>query len=138
MCPRMCPLSAIHHVADAGHRRAEGAQTAGPGAFDTGRRGGGRGGGRGRGGRGPRAPIQLPDNIKAGAEVEGPIVTTTAYGCFVAIAEGVRGMLRLAETNLPKGTEADSANGNEFFKSGEMIKVCACHGQPWMTLACPT
>ncbi len=104
---------------------ADGAQTAGPGAFDTGRRGGGRGG---RGGRGPRAPIQLPDHIKTGAEVEGPVVTTTAYGCFIAVAEGVRGMLRLAETNLPKGTEADTANGNDFFKVGEVTKVCGDFG----------
>ncbi|KAK9855474.1 hypothetical protein WJX84_009856 [Apatococcus fuscideae] len=99
-------------------------QTAGPGAFDVGRRGGGgaRGGARGRG-RGARAPIQLPEHIRPGEAIEGPIVTTTAYGCFVAVADGVRGMLRLAESTMPKGQDPDTSNGNDFFKVGDTIKA---------------
>lgn len=58
-------------------------------------------------------------NLRAGSQVEGPIVSFTKFGAFLQIAEGVEGMIHISEISADKRLNHPS----DALKIGERVKA---------------
>lgn len=58
-------------------------------------------------------------NLRAGSQVEGPIVSFTKFGAFLQIAEGVEGMIHISEISADKRLNHPS----DALKIGERVRA---------------
>lgn len=66
---------------------------------------------------------QVKNQIKEGAQVKGKVMSFTDYGAFVAIKEGVEGLVHISEMNWGKTVKSPS----EMLKVGEELDLQVIH-----------
>ena len=66
---------------------------------------------------------QIKDDIKAGSKVKGKVMSFTDYGAFVAIKEGVEGLVHISEMSWGKETK----NPADILKIGEEVDLQVIH-----------
>ncbi|MDE0151214.1 MAG: 30S ribosomal protein S1 [Bdellovibrionales bacterium] len=66
---------------------------------------------------------QIKDEIKAGAKVKGKVMSFTDYGAFVAIKEGVEGLVHISEMSWGKKVK----NPSDVLKIGEEVDLQVIH-----------
>lgn len=66
---------------------------------------------------------QIKNEIKAGAEVKGKVMSFTDYGAFVAIKEGVEGLVHISEMSWGKKVK----NPSDILKIGDEVDLQVIH-----------
>ncbi len=66
---------------------------------------------------------QMKDEIKAGSKVKGRVMSFTDYGAFVAIKEGVEGLVHISEMSWGKKIK----NPSEALKIGDEVDLQVIH-----------
>ena len=66
---------------------------------------------------------QIKESVKAGSKVKGKVMSFTDYGAFVAIKEGVEGLVHISEMSWGKKVK----NPSEILKIGDEVDLQVIH-----------